>query len=80
MDGLNISVVATLDKNNTSPDASSKPSKPKGKSKAKAEAKELIVDAHLRLKPGVHYGFIGRNGTGKSSKMVLQIAWNDLAD
>lgn len=63
MDGLNISVASTLE----STDTSSK-SKPKGKSKAKAEARELIVDTHLRLKPGVHYGFIGRNGTGKSSK------------
>ncbi|RAL05455.1 ABC-F family ATP-binding cassette domain-containing protein [Aspergillus ibericus CBS 121593] len=42
-------------------------SKPKGRSKAKAEAKELIIDAHLRLKAGVCYGLIGRNGTGKST-------------
>lgn len=56
VDGLNISV--------TEPDTQPKP---KGK-KGKAEARELIVDAHLRLKTGVHYGFIGRNGTGKSSK------------
>jgi ABC-type polysaccharide/polyol phosphate transport system ATPase subunit len=41
--------------------------KAKGKSKSKAEARELISDAHLRLKAGVHYGLIGRNGTGKSS-------------
>ena len=63
MDGLNISVASTLE----AADTSSK-SKSKSKSKAKAEARELIVDTHLRLKPGVHYGFIGRNGTGKSSK------------
>jgi ABC-type glutathione transport system ATPase component len=41
--------------------------KSKSKSKSKAEARELIVDAHLRLKAGVHYGLIGRNGTGKST-------------
>ena len=63
MDGLNISVASTPE----ATDSSSKP-KSKGKSKAKAEARELIVDTHLRLKPGVHYGFIGRNGTGKSSE------------
>lgn len=43
-------------------------SKVKGKSKAKSPGKELISDAHLRLKGGVHYGLLGRNGTGKSSK------------
>ncbi|OJJ34809.1 hypothetical protein ASPWEDRAFT_154237 [Aspergillus wentii DTO 134E9] len=42
-------------------------SKSKGKSKAKNEGRELLVDAHLRLKSGVHYGLIGRNGTGKST-------------
>ncbi|PLN81474.1 P-loop containing nucleoside triphosphate hydrolase protein [Aspergillus taichungensis] len=41
--------------------------KPKGSAKAKAKGKELITDAHLRLKAGVHYGLIGRNGTGKST-------------
>ncbi|KAL4934529.1 ABC-F family ATP-binding cassette domain-containing protein [Aspergillus undulatus] len=41
--------------------------KAKGKSKPKAEARELLADAHLRLKAGVHYGLIGRNGTGKST-------------
>ncbi|RAL16916.1 ABC-F family ATP-binding cassette domain-containing protein [Aspergillus homomorphus CBS 101889] len=39
----------------------------KSKRKAKAEARELISDAHLRLKAGVHYGLVGRNGTGKST-------------
>jgi len=28
--------------------------------------KELLVDAHLHLKPGVHYSLLGRNGVGKS--------------
>ncbi|KAL2864773.1 ABC-F family ATP-binding cassette domain-containing protein [Aspergillus lucknowensis] len=41
--------------------------KTKAKSKAKAEARELISDAHLRLKAGIHYGLVGRNGTGKST-------------
>ncbi|KAJ6111163.1 hypothetical protein N7486_003398 [Penicillium sp. IBT 16267x] len=45
------------------------PSKPKTKekSKAKAAGQELISDGHLRLKGGVHYGLLGRNGTGKST-------------
>lgn len=30
--------------------------------------KQLLQDAHLRLKEGVHYGLIGRNRVGKSSK------------
>ncbi|KAF9559165.1 P-loop containing nucleoside triphosphate hydrolase protein [Agrocybe pediades] len=30
--------------------------------------KELLVDAHLRLKPGVRYGMVGQNGVGKSGK------------
>ncbi|CAG8943979.1 unnamed protein product [Penicillium salamii] len=41
--------------------------KTKGKSKAKAAGRELISDAHLRFKAGVHYGLLGRNGTGKST-------------
>ena len=30
--------------------------------------RQLLHDAHLRLKEGVHYGLVGRNGTGKSSE------------
>lgn len=41
--------------------------KPKGKSKAAVDGLEILTSAHLRLKTGVHYGFVGRNGTGKSS-------------
>ncbi|KAJ5642388.1 hypothetical protein N7490_006388 [Penicillium lividum] len=41
--------------------------KAKGKSKVLAAGKELISDGHLRLKGGVHYGLLGRNGTGKST-------------
>lgn len=63
MDGLTIAVTSPID---TTEDPSK--TKGKGKSRAKAEARELIADAHLRLKAGVHYGLIGRNGTGKSSE------------
>ena len=51
-----------------STEETSKP-KTKGKPKAKAAGKELISDGHLRLKAGIHYGLIGRNGTGKSSRL-----------
>jgi ATPase subunit of ABC transporter with duplicated ATPase domains len=40
--------------------------KPKGK--ARAEGLEILVNAGLKLKAGVHYALIGRNGTGKSSQ------------
>jgi ATP-binding cassette subfamily F protein 3 len=30
--------------------------------------RQLLQDAHLRLKEGIHYGLVGRNGTGKSSE------------
>jgi ABC-type hemin transport system ATPase subunit len=36
-----------------------------------AESKEILADAHLKLKPGVRYGLFGRNGTGKSSASYL---------
>jgi ABC-type multidrug transport system ATPase subunit len=39
----------------------------RGKAKAKAEGVEVLVGAELRLKPGVCYGLVGRNGSGKSS-------------
>ncbi|CAK4070534.1 unnamed protein product [Aphanomyces euteiches] len=29
--------------------------------------RELLVDAELKLEAGVHYGLVGRNGTGKST-------------
>ena len=32
--------------------------------------RELLTDAHLRLKAGTHYGLIGRNGTGKSTLLT----------
>lgn len=31
--------------------------------------REILVDARIRLKNGVRYGMIGRNGCGKSSKL-----------
>lgn len=40
----------------------------KGKSKAAVPALEILNDAELKLKGGVHYGLLGRNGTGKSGK------------
>jgi ATPase subunit of ABC transporter with duplicated ATPase domains len=40
--------------------------KPKGK--ARAEGLEILANASLKLKAGVHYALIGRNGTGKSSE------------
>ena len=64
VEGLSITITSA---GADSTDEASK-SKVKGKSKAKAAGKELISDAHLRLKGGVHYGLLGRNGTGKSSK------------
>ncbi|KAJ5746919.1 uncharacterized protein N7511_008615 [Penicillium nucicola] len=63
VDGLNI--VVTSSAADSTEDASK--SKVKGKSKAKAAGRELISDAHLRLKAGIHYGLLGRNGTGKST-------------
>jgi ATP-binding cassette subfamily F protein 3 len=30
--------------------------------------KDILVDGHLRLKSNVCYGFVGRNGQGKSSE------------
>jgi ABC-type molybdenum transport system ATPase subunit/photorepair protein PhrA len=37
---------------------------------------EVIVDASLRIKEGVRYGLIGRNGCGKSSEHWC-IVWAD---
>lgn len=45
--------------------------KPKGK--ARGEGLELIANATLKLKAGVHYALIGRNGTGKSSELFMYI-------
>lgn len=63
VEGLGITVASATSE---STDEGSK-TKPKGKSKAKAQGKELLNDAHLRLKAGIRYGLLGRNGTGKST-------------
>ncbi|KOC07161.1 ABC transporter [Aspergillus flavus AF70] len=62
VEGLTIAVSSSRD----TPEDPSKP-KPRAKTKGKPDTRELISDAHLRLKAGVHYGLIGRNGTGKST-------------
>ncbi|KAE8230816.1 hypothetical protein CF326_g4179 [Tilletia indica] len=31
--------------------------------------RDLLVDAHLRIKDGIHYGLVARNGEGKSTLM-----------
>ncbi|KAJ3574218.1 hypothetical protein NP233_g1914 [Leucocoprinus birnbaumii] len=38
--------------------------------------KEILVDAHLRLKTGVRYGMVGQNGVGKS--VLMHVLGNDL--
>jgi ATPase subunit of ABC transporter with duplicated ATPase domains len=44
------------------------------KGKARAEGLELLSNATLKLKAGVHYALIGRNGTGKSSELFAHTA------
>ncbi|KAH0538937.1 hypothetical protein FGG08_004528 [Glutinoglossum americanum] len=51
----------------TNSDASGDPNGRKGKAKARAEGVGILEGAELRLKAGVCYGLVGRNGTGKSS-------------
>ncbi|TAQ85352.1 hypothetical protein B7494_g6315 [Chlorociboria aeruginascens] len=55
-EGLNITVT------------SGNSTKPKGK--ARAEGLEILTNASLKLKAGVHYALVGRNGTGKSSEFI----------
>ncbi|KAK2000134.1 ABC transporter [Colletotrichum falcatum] len=55
IDGLNIAVT------------SSEKSAAKGKSKARSDGTEILVDAKLRLKAGQRYALVGRNGSGKST-------------
>lgn len=33
--------------------------------------RDLLVDAHLRLKPGFRYGMVGQNGVGKSGRYPI---------
>ncbi|KAG9230630.1 P-loop containing nucleoside triphosphate hydrolase protein [Amylocarpus encephaloides] len=63
IEGLNITVAANPGKSAV---------KPKGK--AISEGLELLSNATLKLKAGIHYGLVGRNGTGKSTvlKAVAQ--------
>ncbi|KFY29123.1 hypothetical protein V493_02529 [Pseudogymnoascus sp. VKM F-4281 (FW-2241)] len=46
--------------------AAGKAKKGKGKA-AVGQEKELLVNAELRLKSGIHYALLGRNGSGKST-------------
>jgi ABC-type polysaccharide/polyol phosphate transport system ATPase subunit len=57
IEGLNITVTSGAGKAGA---------KPKGK--ARADGLEILANANLKLKAGVHYALIGRNGTGKSSE------------
>ena len=47
----------------------------KTKGKARAEGLEILANADLKLKAGVHYALIGRNGTGKSSEYALGVGF-----
>jgi ATPase subunit of ABC transporter with duplicated ATPase domains len=58
IDGLSITVTSG---------SATPPVKPKGK--ARAEGLEILSNATLKLKAGVHYALVGRNGTGKSTIM-----------
>lgn len=56
--GLNVAIVPSRASSNTK----------KFKAKAAVQELEILSNAELKLKPGVHYGLLGRNGTGKSSE------------
>lgn len=58
MKGLNVSIVPSRAALKTK----------KSKAKAAVQELEILSNAELKLKPGVHYGMLGRNGTGKSSE------------
>ncbi|KAA8576016.1 hypothetical protein EYC84_006179 [Monilinia fructicola] len=59
IEGLNITVTST------SSSSARSGAKPKGKSRA--EGLEILSNASLKLKAGICYALIGRNGTGKST-------------
>ncbi|EEH09620.1 ATP-binding cassette protein [Histoplasma capsulatum G186AR] len=68
--GLNITIIPSGPDPAISepPDSTkSKSAKHRGKSKAKSDGVEILSNADLHLKAGVHYGLVGRNGTGKST-------------
>ncbi|MCJ1267598.1 hypothetical protein MMC22_007483 [Lobaria immixta] len=54
--GLNVAIVPSRAASKTK----------KSKAKAAVHELEILTNAELKLKPGVHYGLLGRNGTGKS--------------
>ena len=37
--------------------------------------REILVDAHLRLKESVRYGMVGQNGVGKSGEFKSSFRW-----
>ncbi|PGH26479.1 hypothetical protein AJ80_01793 [Polytolypa hystricis UAMH7299] len=66
--GLNITVSSRLaSEPGTLESGTAVKTKARGKSRAKGEGVEILSSADLRLKAGVHYGLVGRNGTGKST-------------
>ena len=59
VEGLSISILPSK--------SVTKKSVAKSKAPATTRAVEILADADLKLKGGVRYGLLGRNGTGKSS-------------
>lgn len=45
----------------------------KAKGKARAEGLEILSNATLKLKARLCYALVGRNGTGKSSKFIVDL-------
>ncbi|PGG97288.1 hypothetical protein AJ79_09274 [Helicocarpus griseus UAMH5409] len=69
--GLNITIAPstpTAAPVDTTSSTGGKPAKTRApKSRARNDGIEILPSADLQLKAGVHYGFVGRNGTGKST-------------
>ena len=63
VEGLNITV-------KSAPATTPGKGKARGKGKAKAEGTEILCDAKLRLQAGQRYALLGRNGSGKSSRLA----------
>ena len=63
VEGLNITVKSP-------PTATAAKGKAKGKGRAKTEGTEILCDAKLKLQPGQRYALLGRNGSGKSSRLA----------
>lgn len=61
INGLNITVTSASPSNTG----------PKVKGRARGEGLEILANASLKLKAGIHYALIGRNGAGKSSESGL---------